>query len=103
MEGLLVLLGLAVLIGGGIVIAVFAGVFKVEGDQKKAESTAGDLLDATFDGSPVVTFKTHMRTLKYETVVAGAIARGYRLSNQALNQHGYGSLIFEKATTAASS
>lgn len=96
MEVLLVLIGIAVLVGGGLVIAVFAGVFKVENDQNKAEASPDRLLDETFNGDPVVTFNTHMRTLKYETVVAGARARGYKVSSQALNQYGYGPVIFEK-------
>lgn len=79
---------------GMIVFFVFGGLFKVESDQKKAENDADRILDAAFDGRPDVTFTTHMRTLKYETVILGAKERGYKLTHQASGS--YGALMFEK-------
>ena len=79
---------------GAVVFFVFGGLFKVESDQKKAEGDAERILDAAFDGRPNVTFNTHMRTLKYETVILGAKGRGYKLTHQVGNQ--YGTLMFEK-------
>lgn len=64
--------------------------------QKKAEANADQILDASFDGSPDVTVKVNMASLKYETVVMGAKRRGYKLVHQAENQYGPHTLIFEK-------
>lgn len=64
--------------------------------QKTAESQSEQILDATFDGRPDVTFTVNMRTLKYETVVLGAKQRGYKLVHQADNNYGPHTLIFEK-------
>lgn len=84
-----------------VALAIFGVVgFLVLGktghDQKKSEDSAPKILDAAFDGRPDVTFKLHMRTLKYETVIAGAKARGYKLVHQADNQYGPHTLMFEK-------
>lgn len=64
--------------------------------QKKSEANAEQILNDAFDGSPDVTFKINMQTLKYETVIAGAKQRGYKLAHQADNQYGPHTLIFEK-------
>jgi hypothetical protein len=66
--------------------------------QKKAEEDAPSILDKAFIGDDVV-FKINSVSPKYETVVLGAKARGYRLMNET-NQTASGSaktLIFEKA------
>lgn len=86
------LLGLAV-----VVALIFFGVFKVERDQKKAEANAEVSLDALFDGRPDVTFSGHMRSMKYETVITGAKARGYKLEHQGGDPKGAFTLIFTKA------
>lgn len=91
-----ILIGLFVVAGFGWL--VFGGVLKIDRDQAKAERNASKILDETFDGRPDVTFTTHMRTLKYETVVLGAKERGYRLVHQADNQYGPHTLIFEKVS-----
>ena len=83
---LIVLIVGGLLFAAAVVVFVFIGVFKTERDQNRAENDAARILDETFDGRPDVTFTTHMRTLKYETVVSGAKDRGYRLANQALGQ-----------------
>ena len=92
--GLLLLVGLVV---GGFAVFAFAVLFKIERDQKKAEDNAPALLDEAFDGRPNVTFEVHARTLKYDTVVLGAKARGYTLAHQAGDPRGAMTLIFEKA------
>lgn len=86
---------------GIFVFVVFGGVLKTESDQKKAESHAGVILDAAFDGRPNVTFNTSMRSLKYETVILGAQERGYKLTHQANGQ--YGALLFEKTPETTNS
>lgn len=85
------LFGLAV-----IVVLVYVGIFKIGSDQKKAEASAPETLDALFDGRPDVTFKGHMRSMKFETVMAGAKKRGYRLAHQGGDTNGAFTLIFEK-------
>lgn len=85
----------------GFIWIVWAGVFKVDRDQSRAEGNAATILDAAFDGRQDVTFTVHMRTLKYETVVLGAKQRGYRLVHQAENQYGPHTLIFEKDSALA--
>lgn len=64
--------------------------------QNQAEQNADQFLDSTFDGREDVTVKINMQTAKYETVVAGAKARGYKLTHQADNQYGPHTLMFEK-------
>jgi len=87
---------LAVLLFGGFSLIVWAGVFKVGHDQSVAEKNSVAILDETFDGRPDVTFKLNMRTLKYETVIAGAKARGYKVAHEAGNPNGAMTLMFEK-------
>lgn len=66
--------------------------------QKKAEENAPAILDEAFVGDDVV-FKINCVSPKYETVVLGAKARGYRLLNEtATSSSGLDkTLIFEKA------
>lgn len=78
-------------------VVAFLVLFSTNRAQKKAETNADRLLDETFDGRPDVTYTLNMRTLKYGTVVTGAKQRGYKLVNQAENQYGPHTLIFEKA------
>jgi hypothetical protein len=66
-------------------------------NQKKAEDDAPAILNKAFSGDDVV-FKITPRSPKYETVVLGAKARGYRLANET-NDTASGSvktLIFER-------
>lgn len=86
----------ALLFGAAIVVFVFIGVLKTENDQTKAEKNADTILDSVFDGRPDVTYTTHMRNLKPDTVILGAKARGYRLVTHVTNQYGTGPMIFEK-------
>lgn len=89
---------IAVILAAFVILGVVGIVVltKTGGDQKKAEANAGAILDAAFNGQPDVTFSLNMRTLKYETVMAGARQRGYRLVDKAENQYGPHTLIFEK-------
>ena len=87
----LLLVGLAVF---GLLGFLLLGT--VNRGQRKAEQNAEAILDEAFDGSPMVTFKINMQSVKYETVIVGANARGYTLSHQAENQYGPHTLIFEK-------
>ncbi|MBX7444697.1 MULTISPECIES: hypothetical protein [unclassified Arthrobacter] len=81
-------------VGGWIAIATVAGDSK---GHKKAEENAPAILDEAFVGDNVV-FKIHPRSPKYETVVLGAKARGYRLMNETQTSSSGSSktLIFEK-------
>lgn len=75
----------------------FALFLSGEKSKKKAEANAPAILDKAFVGADVV-FKINDASPKYETVVLGAKARGYRLSNET-NDTTSGSaktLIFEK-------
>jgi hypothetical protein len=70
--------------------------------QKKAEENAPDILDRAFTGAEDVVFKINMESPKYETVVLGAKARGYRLANET-NDTASGNaktLIFERVQSA---
>lgn len=92
---LVVLLVLVAIAAFGLFgIAVLASTARA---QRKAEANAEEELDAVFDGSPDVTYALNMRTLKYKTVIAGAEARGYKLTHQASNQYGPSALMFQKA------
>lgn len=77
---------------------IFGVAMKVGRDQSKAERNSDKILNDVFNGSDDVAFALHMRTLKYDTVIVGAKQRGYRLASQALNEHGAGTLIFERVT-----
>lgn len=92
----LILLVLVLVAGFGWLM--LGGVALINKGQKKAESNAEQTLDAAFDGSPNVTFKINMQSVKYETVIIGAKSRGYKLIHQADNQYGPHTLIFEKTT-----
>ena len=92
---IIVLLVLAALIGFGWF--GFALLGHVDRGQKKSEANADQILDDAFDGSENVTFTINMQSVKYETVIVGAKARGYKLIHQADNQYGPHTLIFEKA------
>lgn len=74
----------------------FVLLTRVGRQQKTAEANADRILDESFDGSPDVTVKVNMGTLKYETVVIGAKQRGYKLAHEASNEYGPHTLIFEK-------
>ena len=87
----IVLIGLALFGVFGFLI-----LRSVNKGQKKSESNATQILDDAFDGSPDVTFKINMQTLKYENVILGAKERGYKLVHQADNQYGPHTLILEK-------
>lgn len=93
-EVLLIIVALVALFGW---FAIFV-LRSVNKGQKKSEANAEQILDAAFNGSPDVTFKINMQTVKYETVIIGAKKRGYKLIHQADNQYGPHTLIFEKAT-----
>ncbi|WP_284752637.1 hypothetical protein [Arthrobacter sp. efr-133-R2A-120] len=65
--------------------------------QKRAEANAPAILDKAFVGDDVV-FKINQESPRYETVVLGAKARGYRLANETNNTASgdVKTLIFEK-------
>ena len=82
---------------GGFGWFMLGGVALINKGQEKAEANAEQILDEAFDGSPNVTFKINMQSVKYETVIVGAKARGYKLLHQAENQYGPHTLIFERS------
>jgi hypothetical protein len=99
-----ILIGLVVLfIVGAIFVFGIAGwlgfgLFLSESKaQKKAEENSPAILDEAFVGDDVV-FKINPRSPKYETVVLGARARGYRLINETQDVIGASAktLIFER-------
>lgn len=65
--------------------------------QKKAEANSEQILDRTFDGRSNVTVELGLATLKYDTVINGAEARGYALTHQASNKYGPSTLMFRKS------
>jgi len=93
---LIALLVLGVVLVAGFGIFGFVLLFKVESDQKKVEKNAEASLDALFDGTPDVTFSGHMRSMKFQTVVLGGKARGYKLAHQSGDSGGAFTLLFEK-------
>ena len=92
---LVIVLVLVALVAFGLLGAII--LTSTSRAQAKAERNAEELLDSAFDGRDAVTYTVNMRTLKYETVVAGAERRGYRLAHQASNQYGPSTLMFQKA------
>ncbi|RKT33677.1 hypothetical protein DEU34_2281 [Microbacterium sp. AG1240] len=92
---LVIFLGLAALAVFGLIGFFVLG--STSRARRKAEESADTLLDEAFDGRPSVTYKVNMTTMKYETIVSGAEARGYRLEHQADNQYGPHTLMFRKA------
>lgn len=95
-----VILGMILIygLGGMLAIGLVVGGNKI---QKKAEANAPGILDRAFVGDDVV-FKVNLESPKYETVVLGAKARGYRLMNET-NNTASGSaktLIFERVPKA---
>lgn len=92
---LVIVVGLAALAALGLI--GFVVLSSTSRAQRKAEQSAESLLDEAFDGRPSVTYKVNMTTMKYETVISGAEARGYRLAHQADNQYGPHTLMFQKA------
>ncbi len=78
----------------------FALFLSGEKSRKKAEANAPAILDKAFVGEDVV-FKINDASPKYETVVLGAKARGYRLASQANDTASASSktLIFEKLSS----
>lgn len=88
------LIGLAVL--GVIAFGVFGLGFMgwINSSGAKTREQAAQMLDGLFDGSPNVTYRTHVRALPYETVVLGADERGYTLSHET-DERGVKVLIFK--------
>jgi hypothetical protein len=81
-------------VAGWLAIAL---VISGDKSKKKAEANAPEILDKAFVGDDVV-FKINDASPKFETVVLGAKARGYRLASQT-NDTSSGSaktLIFER-------
>jgi hypothetical protein len=74
----------------------FAMLGGMNSTQKKAEANADQILDEAFDGRNDVTFTINAVSVKYETVLAGAKQRGYKLVHQADNQYGPSKLVFER-------
>jgi hypothetical protein len=76
---------LVLLLIGGLMLAGWLGLaLFVHGERtrKRAEARAPEILDAAFNGSPQVVFEVNMETPSYETVVLGAMQRGYALIHE---------------------
>ena len=70
---------------GAIALALPLGIAllgREERMQKRSEEQAPELLDAAFDGDETVVLDVTARSMRYETVMRGAIERGYRLLNE---------------------
>lgn len=87
----------AVLIGGLGFLGAIGLLGREEKAQKRAEENAPVLLDEAFDGRDDVVYKAGPGTLKVETVVLGAKARGYRLLNQSDEPGNRKTLVFTRA------
>lgn len=82
---------------GGLVLAVFF-VSSAGKKQKQKQADAPAILDALFDGSPVVTYSSGFASLTAAEVIKGALERGYELVSQgAANSYGMQDLVFKKA------
>ena len=84
----------------GLAIGIwFAFTLFGSADKKRAAAEANPepILNEAFDGRPNVVFAINAETLRPETVILGAKARGYRVSEKIGNQYGVTSIIFEKA------
>lgn len=82
----LLILLIAVVVVGGAVMAVIAGlggfalVSAESRSRQKAERDAPAILDRVFDGSPVVTYNTRpAASLAASRVVGDGVRRGYKL------------------------
>lgn len=88
----------------GVAIFGVLGFFVLAGansSQKDSEAKSEKILDEAFDGTETVVFKIHMQSIKYETAILGAKARGYSLLSQSGGAHGANTLIFEKNEVAS--
>lgn len=90
-----VILGLACLavMGAGVFGLVMAGAIGSGTSKARAEGEAmaqnkDAVLDAVFDGRPVVAYESTIRTLSVPAVTEGAIARGYELISNTEMAHG---------------
>lgn len=91
----LLVLVVLVFIGGGAVVLWFSSAMeraRVANERARASLDPQQVCDQVFAGAPAVTYEVSPRTLPYEVVVAGAIARGYRLEGES-----DGVLVFAKA------
>lgn len=88
------LIGLVVLgvIAFGAVALGFMGW--IGSSEAKTREQAPQILDDLFDGSPTVTYRTHLRALPYEVIVLGGEDRGYTLSHET-DERGVKVLIFK--------
>ena len=90
-------IGAMALIGALAFVGALGFMASDEKKQKQAEANAPAILDAAFDGD-AVTFKVDPSTLKYETVVVGARARGYSLIGETVEPGGrVKTLVFGRA------
>ena len=99
-----VLLILSVLfLFGGLMLTGLGGFFglflfgRSEKHAKKALATAPAILDETFAGERLVTYKVNAESLPFEVVVRGAMERGYRIAAQEDITAIAKTLVFEKA------
>jgi len=88
---LLLLFGLALF---GVMGFLLLGT--VSRGAKRSERHAEQILDQAFDGREDVSFPINMQSVKHETVIVGAKARGYKLVHESSNQYGPTMLMFEK-------
>jgi hypothetical protein len=88
------------LVGIGALAFVLAIGLKAKDEKGRAQSleSADVILDEAFQGDPV-TYESTPRTLPFEDVVAGAIARGYTLAGQTENPGERKVLVFTKANS----
>lgn len=77
---------LLVVVFGGLMITGLGGMIAIGSmsrDEKKRSALDPELvLDETFTGEQTVTYHVRPSTLPFETVVSGAIERGYALEGQ---------------------
>lgn len=94
-----------------VLIGTLSGVALINRNREKGRAEGAALLedkesvlDALFDGSPVVAYESTIRTLPVPVVTEGAIARGYELMSNTAMAHGElingRDLLFQKQNPA---
>lgn len=95
---LVLVIGAFVLIGALAVFGALGSMAKDEKGRARALESAGVILDEVFQGASV-TYESTPRTLPFEDVVAGGIARGYTLAGQTENPGNRKVLVFTKVNS----
>jgi len=84
----------------GLILGVGAAIWFARAASKankKSETDAPKLLDELFNGEAVVTYESGFAAMNFDTVVKGALERGYDLHSKGdRNSYGMQKLVFTK-------